>query len=201
MAATLLLSLGALSACGDEDPPIDNTPQWGDVNNGGGSVGTDIKQVISQNVSVSSYYADYAYHITISTQLQKALPGKSIVYGIQIQYTEDCPDYYFTSRFTQNMDDGPVRVDINASKTQYNLACCIFVDANYSPYSAESLYWNTYLALEEKMANGQSLSNSERELYNNVVKYMNEAEKEIKRQLIAELFVDVDGTSYLLKRL
>ena len=199
--ATLLLSLGTLSACEDDDPSSDNTPQWGNANNGGGSQSPNIEQIISQNVSVSSYYSNYAYHISLSTHLQTALPGKSISYGILFQYTQDCPGYYFTSRFTQNQDYGPVRVAINASKTQYDLICCIFVDADHSPYIDESFYWSSYLTLEEKMANGESLSNSERDLYNEVVKYMNEAENKVKRQLIAELFVEIDGKAYALKRL
>lgn len=194
----LIIALCTLSAScsnnyiNDDDTNHNNGNNNSNSNNNNDS-SNDIRKIISDNVSVSSYYADYAFYITLSTQLESKLPNYSIVYGIAMRYTEDAPNTVYKSDFTYKINNAScIHVDFNSSKTKYDIIASIFVDIG--PYAEESLYWNSYMALK---ANG-TMTNDQKNLYNSCVKYMNEVENEAKSQLETYIYAKIDGKEYTI---
>lgn len=165
-------------SCGDEedseDAIIDNNPNSGETN---------YSTTINSKVSATVYYSDYFWNISINTSLQSSdVDDNSIKYGIKCGYRNYPIIEYSKYLITSGA--------IITSKEP------LFVD---TPYATQAIYTNSYVALKQKMANGEKLSDSEQELYNNIIQDMRKNESSARSVYWGKIFVEIDGEIYYVK--
>lgn len=180
-----IVIVSLLISCNKDDETYNyQTPtEQGDSNNSSNDNEEEdnLTQIISQNVFVSVKYQNYGWKITGYTSLNSILSGHDIRYGIICGYTDITDKYFY-----RYIDDIGYNIDFTET---------IFIDINKDPYTTLYLYWCAYMELIE-MSN---LSQSQQELFNEVVTTMNRYEYEIKSKYWGRLFVEIDGIQYIIK--
>lgn len=185
---TLLFAMAfccGLTCCSEGDDTDDGiegvTPSDGngggenDEGGGSGNGGSGaVESIISRNVSAFAIYGDYVWTVTLTSTLEDVYPNADVKYGVE--FGEE--DYYYQT-FLENLYGNRWGSEIS-----------IFVtDAECS------LYLSSYNALMEKMKT-EKLTYDEQQLFNDIVKLMNEREAEIRRKYRGRVFVEIGGNRY-----
>lgn len=93
IASTFAIACPFLTACdGGEEEEIlapDNNENAGNDNQ---DKVDNTAEIVKRNISATVGYSNYCWDISIKSNLEKALPGKSIIYGVESGY--DCYKYY-----------------------------------------------------------------------------------------------------------
>lgn len=174
----------ALLSCNDNrgEEIFDNENQENtDSGKGSESQKDDVLKKISQNVSVKvSAYSNYSWNISITTNLEKVYPNKTIKYGNLCGYN-DLP-YIYRTYFTLN--GNYIKEDVP-----------LFIKYDGSPYVEEHMYWESLVALAKKT----SLTESEQLLKVACVTYCDKVESKALAQYWGQVFVEIDGEKYIIK--
>ena len=131
----------------------------------------EISSNIKDYVDITYEYVeeDISIEFTINTELGKEFPGKTFKYGIEYGYG----DYEYTSY-----------CEMGGKSSQTFVMSILF--AEYA------LYYKSYIALREKIDNGEKLTDSEQVLLEEVVYYI---EKDVKK-FKARYFVEYNGERF-----
>ncbi|MBR3757979.1 MAG: hypothetical protein IKK62_06070 [Bacteroidaceae bacterium] len=131
----------------------------------------EISSNIKDYVDITYEYVkeDMCIEFTIDTELGKEFPGKTFKYGIEYGYG----DYEYTSY---------CEMGGNSSRT-------FVMSILFAEYA---IYYNSYIALREKIDDGEKLDDSEQELLEDVVYYL---EKDVKK-FKARYFVEYNGERF-----
>lgn len=166
-------------ACGDDEdenntPSLGWRPEQGGNAEGGGENDDDVSQTIGKYVTVTSYYKDYAYNITISSRLSDVYKGKVIKYGIEWGYLQSYDYVQY----------------IGTGGEQYTVKAFISNDGEMS------VYWRSYNALMDKIESGEKLREDEKNLLENLIEFLDEEETEVLADYCGRIFVEMDGIKY-----
>lgn len=133
----------------------------------------EISSNIKDYVDITDEYVkeDISIEFTIDTELGKEYPGKTFKYGIEYGYG----DYEYTSY-----------CEMGGKSSQTFVMSILF--AEYA------LYYKSYIALREKIDNGEKLTDSEQVLLEEVVYYI---EKDVKK-FKARYFVEFNGEKFYI---
>ena len=131
----------------------------------------EISSNIKDYVDITYEYVeeDISIEFTINTELGKEFPGKTFKYGIEYGYG----DYEYTSY-----------CEMGGKSSQTFVMSILF--AEYA------LYYKSYIALREKIDNGEKLTDSEQVLLEEVVYYLENDVKKFK----ARYFVEYNGERF-----
>ena len=140
----------------------------------------EMLEEVSQYVSSHVAYNDYSWDISMDSSLESIYSDKTIKYGILCGYNGE--PYYYTKYFTL--------IDSHIESIEP-----LFIDGNGSPYVTQYLYWKSLIALQNK----SSLSSTERELKNDILRDFRISEPKAKSAYWGQLFVDMDGIKYTIK--
>ena len=135
---------------------------------------------VSQYVSSHVTYSNYSWDISMDSFLESVYSDKIIKYGILCGYNGE--PYYYSKYFTL--------IDSHIESVEP-----LFVDGNGSPYITQYLYWNSLIALQNK----GTLTSTERGLKNDILNDFRTSEPKAKSVYWGQLFVDMDGTKYIVK--
>ena len=184
---SLVLCIGIIS-CGEEnDTPMEKYPVNGSSDNGNTNTGNShnsILQEISENVAVTATYYDYAWHINILTHLSEIYPDEVIRYGIEFGYE----DYIYY-------------VYVDGHKESYSFVASVFLPTDDSPYVEQAMYYQTYLVLQEKIQNNESLTDEEEDLLEGVIDDLDSHEDRACMLYVARVFVEINGTRFYIKEI
>ena len=185
MILTTIMATTTFVACDGSDD--DEQDEWNSSNDNGDDSSSDpTYKLVKKNISASVSYGDYSWNISIKSKLASVFPGKSITYGVENGYGDY--QYYehfkFKNSYIQKKDD-------NGNMT---ISYPIFVG---NEYASEGLYWSSYKALKVKRANGEKLSSSEQDLWNDIVKDMNAKESKAKSTYCGRLYAQFDNKRYV----
>lgn len=199
LAVILTMSFAACSE-GAED---NNIPNHNPGNNGQNddkeedSLNEDVYRYISVN-NVS--YENYAVNFTINTSLHKYYPNKSIkFYFIYVFYDTD-EELWLDIDPIYDIPQIDYSVKSNGEK-QYVVSAgiCNPSDDRWADYD---LYQRTYVHLKEKMANGETLTSSENDLYREAVRLLDDLVDDIlSNTCFFRISASIDGKEYIFKRI
>ena len=179
-----MVSSSFVACCGSDD---DGQNEWNSSNNDGYNSNSDpAYELVKKNISASVSYGDYSWNISIKSKLANVFPGKSIIYGVESGYG----DYQYYEHF-KFKDSYIQKNDGNGNMT---ISYPIFVG---DEYAVEGLHWSSYKALKAKKENGERLSSSEQDLWNDIVKYMNAKESKAKLTFCGRLYAQFDNKRYV----
>ena len=137
---------------------------------------------VSNRVSDTYEYENYCYYITIETSLSDKYPDKNFKYGIEMGYGSY--DYYTYA---------------SGSGNRYHVEQPVFIYADGSSYANLMFNWSSYQSLLKSLEEKGSFSDSEKDLYNSIVKEFNKYENSAKSSFQYRVFVEVDGRKYYNK--
>ena len=166
-------------SCGDDDDE-NNTPSFGWRPERGGNADNgsenndEVSQTIGKYVTVTSYYKDYAYNITISSRLSDVYKGKVIKYGIEWGYLQNYDYVQY----------------IGTGGEKYTAKAFILSDGEMS------IYWGSYNALMNKIESGEKLSEDEKDLLEDLKEILDEEESDALADYCGRIFVEMDGKKY-----
>ena len=181
LAFTAMLTSALFTSCGEDDEPLS-----GDLNTGGGgnsnNDSSSIPPEIAKYVTASASYHDYAWDITLKTNIPLYTPHMNVKYGLECGYNNQ-PNIFYSK-------------DFNVSGTSFSTLESIFVDNSLSPYDDEPLYWNSYMALKKKKEEGETLSSDEKDLYRFCVSFLNKSTA--KSEYWGHIIAKTGGKKYII---
>lgn len=187
IASTFAIACPFLTACdGGEEEEIlapDNNENAG---NGNQDKVDNTAEIVKRNISATVGYSNYCWDISIKSNLEKALPGKSIIYGVESGY--DSYQYYehftFNHAYFQEKD----------SNGNMSVHYPVFIEAEYP---VEALYCRQYKAVKNKEASGNTLSSDERDFLKEVVPILKKADKiDVKSHYCGRLYAQINNKRY-----
>ncbi|MBO5216979.1 MAG: hypothetical protein J6B41_04445 [Alistipes sp.] len=179
---------------------------------GNGNWGSEEEDTLAEDVykyvSVENvYYEDYAIHFTIKSDLHKYYPNSDIeFYFIYEQQYGDWTEFWLLIE-PDGWDEKPlVAYSIDSSgRKQYIASAGVCDPSDDETYSVFELYRHTYLVIKDMLSNGETLSDSEEDLYREVVKFLEEQQEEVVNSYGAyykfRISVKVDGQEFPFKRI
>lgn len=185
----MLLAISALftSCGGGDDDPISDLD---DPTNGSGQ-NIDIEEIIDDNVSVDAYYHDYTFTFYITSKIRGVLPTYYVQYGIGHTYNASATTvsvgnqaYYYAASQSGSTENVTFE-----NPFWYYYA---FVNKDSNKLSECEMYYNSYVSLKNK----SSLTSSERDLLNTVIKYLNKYESEVKANYHPSVQIILNGHYY-----
>ncbi len=181
---------------------------------GNGNWGSEEEDTLAEDVykyvSVENvYYEDYAIHFTIKSDLHKYYPNSDIeFYFIYEQQYGDWTEFWFLIHEPDDVFDVIPRVVYStdsSGRKQYVVSTGVCDPSDDETFAEFEIYRQTYLAIMEKLSNGETLSDSEEDLYREVVKFLEEQQEEVVNSYGAyykfRISVKVDGQEFPFKRI
>lgn len=186
IASTFAIACPFLTACdGGEEEEIlapDNNENTG---NGNQDKVDNTAEIVKRNISATVGYSNYCWDISIKSNLEKALPGKSIIYGVESGY--DSYQYYEHFTFEKELFQ---KKDNNGNmKIRYS----IFAG---NEFSNEDFLWGPYIILKDRIANGETLGDSEMDYVEDATKLFKKAELDAYRHCCWRLYAQINNKRY-----
>lgn len=186
IASTFAIACPFLTACdGGEEEEIlapDNNENTG---NGNQDKVDNTAEIVKRNISATVGYSNYCWVISIKSNLEKALPGKSIIYGVESGY--DSYQYYEHFTFEKELFQ---KKDNNGNmKIRYS----IFAG---NEFSNEDFLWGPYIILKDRIANGETLGDSEMDYVEDATKLFKKAELDAYRHCCWRLYAQINNKRY-----
>lgn len=186
IASTFAIACPFLTACdGGEEEEIlapDNNENTG---NGNQDKVDNTAEIVKRNISATVGYSNYCWDISIKSNLEKALPGKSIIYGVESGY--DSYQYYEHFTFEKELFQ---KKDNNGNmKIRYS----IFAG---NEFSNEDFLWGPYIILKDRIANGETLGDSEMDYVEDATKLFKKAELDAYRHCYWRLYAQINNKRY-----
>lgn len=193
-----------LYAIGDTYHKVSNNP--GNIN--GAAEGTlteqQLKQLVNKAVSITPRYSDYFWKITIKSKLHTELKNKKNTFGFgcgelydyteNIMYESNLSSNRFCSYRKQMAGDTEI-IEIEVPFWYY----FIFGKGSDDEIFANcEMFYTSYTALNAQDASNWSVD--EKNLYKDLVKYLNEYESTAKWDFQPSIYVHVDGCSVMIAR-
>ena len=188
------------TSCGGDDP--DNPADPGNTTENGSSTTNpstpsdpSIERIVRDNVTVSRTYSDYTYTFVIKSKVKAKLPNANVSYGIGHHsiYNQEIVNisvgnqaYYYSASGSSNNETITFR---NPFWFYY-----VFVEKDDDKWTLSEMYYNSYMALVNK--GYSNLSSDERALYNNLVDYLEEYDKEATEYYRPAIYVCVNNKFY-----
>lgn len=188
------------TSCGGDDP--DNPAEPGNTTENGSSTTNpstpsdpSIERIVRDNVTVSRTYSDYMYTFVIKSKVKAKLPDANVSYGVGHNAT--------FSQTTVNISVGNQAYYYSASGSSSNETITfrnpfwfyyVFVEEDDDKWALSEMYYSSYMALVNK--GYSNLSSDERALYNNLVDYLEEYEKEATEYYRPAIYVCVNNKFY-----
>lgn len=142
----------------------------------------EMAKLIKSNVSVSSTYRDFGWHLEFNTSLPQAYPTKSFRYGIMCSYD----NYYWWGQYAKG------------NGNSYTLDTSVFVSTDDSPYRNLGIWWEAYWNVMTRKRNGESLRDDERAYIAEHEPLFSAKESEAKSKYMGRAFVEFDRIQYYL---
>ena len=186
IASTFAIACPFLTACdGGEEEEIlapDNNENAGNDNQ---DKVDNTAEIVKRNISATVGYSNYCWDISIKSNLEKALPGKSIIYGVESGY--DSYQYYEHFTFEKELFQ---KKDNNGNmKIRYS----IFAG---NEFSNEDFLWGPYIILKDRIANGETLGDSEMDYVEDATKLFKKAELDAYRHCCWRLYAQINNKRY-----
>ena len=188
------------TSCGGDDP--DNPADPGNTTENGSSTSNpstpsdpSIERIVRDNVTVSRTYSDYTYTFVIKSKVKAKLPDANVSYGVGHNAT--------FNQTTVNISVGNEAYYYSASGSSNNETITfrspfwfyyVFVEKDDDKWTLSEMYYNSYMALVNK--GYSNLSSDERALYNNLVDYLEEYDKEATEYYRPAIYVCVNNKFY-----
>lgn len=176
-------------------------------NNGGNN--TDVANIVKNYSQCTATYSDYYVNVEINHTILSKLPNAKISYEIGHSERGSSSDIVITGgRHPLNP-----QISISGESTSVKIPIPIYYyfiakyldeethygDLKYYTNAAEmcEMCLGSYDALKNKT----SMTSEEKELYDSVIKYLNEYQSEVRGSYTVWVYIIVDGKSYLLKKI
>ena len=186
IASTFAIACPFLTACdGGEEEEIlapDNNENAG---NGNQDKVDNTAEIVKRNISATVGYSNYCWDISIKSNLEKALPGKSIIYGVESGY--DSYQYYEHFTFEKELFQ---KKDNNGNMT---IRYSIFAG---NEFSNEDFIWYLYIVLKDRIAKGETLDDSEMDSVEEATKLFKKAELDAYRHCCWRLYAQINNKRY-----
>ena len=167
MALFAIFTCVNFSSCGDDDD------FHSDYNPGKPSVD------LSNYVSVSVRYHDYAWFLNIDNRLKEAFPNDNIKLGVAIGYNGVPIDFYKYYYQTGN----------------FEAIEPLYIDTDGSPYVSEYIYWKSYMALKDK----GYLDSWDQELLDELKISLDESESSAYNTFWGIIFASFNGEKQIIR--
>ena len=185
-ASTFAIACPFLTACdGGEEEEIlapDNNENAG---NGNQDKVDNTAEIVKRNISATVGYSNYCWDISIKSNLEKALPGKSIIYGVESGY--DYYKYYEHFTFEKELFQ---KKDNNGNMT---IRYSIFAG---NEFSNEDFLWYIYYIYKKRLAEGEKLDDSEMDYVENATKLFKKAEHKANLHCCWRLYTQINNKRY-----
>ncbi len=194
----LIASSLFLQACSKHEPEMPSDTKYDNSENGNNDANKDetlVENLIQNNVSVTCFYSDYSFTFTIKSKLKSRLPYYDIDYGIghgtvfesaYISVSLGKQAYFYSSSVSGDTETVTLK---NPFWFYY-----VFINQDKEKWTLCERYYDSYMYLKEK---GYSkLSSDEKNLYNEIINYLNECQKEVKYSYKPIIEVCVDNKFY-----
>ena len=195
----IMVPILSLASCGNDEPDNPMAPIGPDTPGAnGGQLNESIEELVEDNVYANCSYKDYTFTFTITSTLNDKLPTGRIQYGIghatssfseEINVSVGNQAYYYSVSTSGKTET----ITMKNPFWFYN----VFADTDKTKWTMCETYYNSYIALNNKGYN--KLSSDEKGLYNNVVKYLNDCQKEAKEYYRPTIYVIVNNHYYKVK--
>lgn len=205
LALTTLLCCSFV-ACSEGDKdfyPNQNQP-------GNGNWGSEEEDTLAEDVykyvSVENvYYEDYAIHFTIKSDLHKYYPNSDIeFFFIYEEKYYDEAEFWFLIHEPDNAFDVIPRVVYStdsSGRKQYVVSIGVCDPSDADTLAEFEIYRQTFLAIMEKLSNGETLNDSEENLYQTAIEFLEEEEADTISDYTFRISVTVDGQEFPFKRI
>lgn len=196
----LAIASALFTSCGGDDP--DNPAEHGTTTENGSSTTNpstpsdpSIERIVRDNVTVSRTYSDYTYTFVIKSKVKAKLPDANVSYGVghnttfnqtMVNISVGNQAYYYSASGSSSNETITFR---NPFWFYY-----VFVEKDDEKWTLSEMYYNSYMALVNK--GYSNLSSDERALYNNLVDYLEEYDKEANEYYRPAIYVCVNNKFY-----
>lgn len=181
---------------GDDDSDME-TP-------GNSGESSDLKNIVSKNVSVTAYYREYEWHVEFRSTHESALPGRQIKY--EVGHGTDYDDTYVTIESSHRPVVPSISYNGNTKIISMDYPLQFFFVALETIKGGNledtityvEMYLASYKALKDKIANGENLTKDERNLFNGLKEELDDFEREARiatQRYTIYPYVNVDGTN------
>ena len=186
IASTFAIACPFLTACdGGEEEEIlapDNNENTG---NGNQDKVDNTAEIVKRNISATVGYSNYCWDISIKSNLEKALPGKSIIYGVESGY--DYYKYYEHFTFEKELFQ---KKDNNGNMT---IRYSIFAG---NEFSNEDFLWYIYYIYKKRLAEGEKLDDGEMDYVEDATKLFKKAEHKTNLHCCWRLYAQINNKRY-----
>ena len=186
IASTFAIACPFLTACdGGEEEEIlapDNNENAGNDNQ---DKVDNTAEIVKRNISATVGYSNYCWDISIKSNLEKALPGKSIIYGVESGY--DYYKYYEHFTFEKELFQ---KKDNNGNMT---IRYSIFAG---NEFSNEDFLWYIYYIYKKRLAEGEKLDDGEMDYVENASKLFKKAEHKANLHCCWRLYAQINNKRY-----
>lgn len=173
-------------------------------NNGGNN--TDVANIVKNYSQCTATYSDYYVNVEINHTILSKLPNAKISY--EIGHAERGSDT--CEIITSNNDPIIPNISISGESTSVKISypfyyyfivkwveATDYVDEEYykEVVTKCQMYLASYNALKEK----DSLTSNEKDLRNELIKYLNKYQSEVRGSYTVWVYIEIDGKRYLLK--
>lgn len=194
---TVFIGLGiAFASCGDEEEGlyIDIGAAPSDLSD------IQIKKLIAENVNVEASYKDYFWHFEVVSTLHKALPNKSIEFGIGqgdvdgeiIISVEEQSDFFVSKKVSNGKEI------INFENPFWFYYAFSISTPDLDTFTLCRMYYGTYKSLRSK--GSYNWNSEEWELYKDITDYYDEKEKIAISYYTPSVIVLIDGLWYYVAK-
>lgn len=195
--AFLAISIITLAACGDDEPGYpDNKTDYPENNEKPNTPqDTDIKGIVSDNVSVRCSYSDYMFTFNIRSAVKSELPSRKIEYGIghpsvsnstKESVSVGSQAYYYSISTNNGVDDVTFKIPF--------WFYFVFSSPDKEKWTLSEMYYASYCALKNQGLS--NLSADEKQLYKDLTNYLNELQSEARIYYRPKVYVVVDNKFY-----
>ena len=140
---------------------------------------TEIERIVKQNVTVKASYSDYMWHFLVESTLAKEFPNHNIAYGIG---HGDVNGNTSVSVGNQAYSYSSYKSGDKLIIEFYNPFWFYYIygitPTDKETWSLSEMYYNSYVALKDMGLS--NLTKDEKDLYNNLVIYLNKYESTTK---------------------
>lgn len=190
----------SMVSCGNDDPdePQPVMPSTGDESSGGDQSGvltdSQIKAMISQYVTVTARYSDYLWIFEIKSTLHKVMPDKRIQFGIghgDVNGTTKVSVEYDAYGYTASTSGNTF---IAKFENPFWFYYMFGTDSGGSDAAMCEMYYASYKAVCNKGLS--NLTAEERDLYNDLVEYLDDYERQANLFYTPSVQVCIDGKKF-----
>lgn len=153
---------------------------------------SQVKKLIAENVNVKASYKDYVWRFEITSTLHKALPDKSIKYGIghgDVDGNTSVSVEKQAFSFSKRTSNGNEIINFENPFWYYYAFGTSTPDQKVLTLC--ELYYKSYIALIEKGV--ENLESSEYDLYNDITNYLDEKEYSASLFYRPSIQISIDG--------